>query len=162
MTVAFPASVKRSFSSASRALARSIDSAVVSIQPAPMSSPVRTLPVSMSSSCYCMLACSCLHQAMKRPGADVTWRWLDKTVQPKAKELLGSPVINLENISSYVCRNRYDSPNQPLSEHALANALDVSGFVLASGEHITVLDSWPKVVSTPPAPVPNPGRETVE
>jgi hypothetical protein len=25
-------------------------------------------------------------------------RWLDKTVEPKAKELLGSPVIKLENI----------------------------------------------------------------
>jgi hypothetical protein len=85
-------------------------------------------------------------------------RWLDKTVQPKAKELLGSPVIKLENISSYVCRNRYDSSNQPLSEHALANALDVSGFELASGEHITVLDSWPK--ASPPLPLPNPVRVT--
>jgi hypothetical protein len=46
------------------------------------------------------------------------------------------------------------SAYQPLSEHALANTLDVSEFVLASGEHITVLDSWPKVVSTPPVPVP--------
>ena len=46
-----------------------------------------------------------------------------------------------------------------MSEHALANALDVSEFVLASGEHITVLDSWPKVLSTPRAPVPNPARE---
>ena len=31
--------------------------------------------------------------------------------------------------------------------------------MLASGEHITVLNSWPKVVSVPPAPVPNPARE---
>jgi len=31
--------------------------------------------------------------------------------------------------------------------------------VLASGEHITVLDSWPKVLATPRAPVPNPARE---
>jgi hypothetical protein len=69
-TVAFPASVNRSFSSASRALARSIDSAVVSIHPAPMSSPVRTLPASISSSCCSRLACSCLHQAMKRSVAD--------------------------------------------------------------------------------------------
>jgi hypothetical protein len=38
-TVALPASVKRSFSSASRALARSIDSSVVSIQPAHQSAP---------------------------------------------------------------------------------------------------------------------------
>ena len=68
-TVALPASVRRSFSSESRALARSIDSLVVSIQPAPISSPVRTLPACKSSSCCSMLACSCLHHAMKRSGA---------------------------------------------------------------------------------------------
>jgi hypothetical protein len=68
-TVAFPASVKRSLSSARRALARSIESPVVSIQPVPISSPVRTLPACSSSSCCSMLACSCLHQAMKRSGA---------------------------------------------------------------------------------------------
>ena len=68
-TVVFPASVKRSLSSARRALARSIESPVVSIQPAPISSPVRTLPACSSSSCCSMLACSCLHQAMKRSGA---------------------------------------------------------------------------------------------
>jgi hypothetical protein len=81
--------------------------------------------------------------------------WLNETVQPEAEALLSSPVA-----TSYACRNRYGSAYQPLSEHALANALDVSEFVLASGEHITVLDSWPKVVSTPPARflVKNPRR----
>jgi hypothetical protein len=83
-------------------------------------------------------------------------RWLDEIVQPKAKELLASQVTRLENASSYVCRNRYSSPNQPLSEHALANALDVSTFVLASAERINVLDSWPR--TKPPVPVPNPVR----
>jgi len=80
-TVAVPASVKRSFSCARRALARSIDSSVVSTQPAPMSSPVRTLPDTISSSSCSMLACSCLHQATKRPGADVVWApsiWLNR------------------------------------------------------------------------------------
>ena len=80
--------------------------------------------------------------------------WLNETVQPEAEALLSSPVVKLHKATSYTCRNYYGSAYQPLSEHALANALDVSEFVLASGEHITVLDSWPKVVSTPPAPVP--------
>jgi hypothetical protein len=88
--------------------------------------------------------------------------WLNETVQPEAKALFSSQVVKLHNATSYACRNRYGSAYEPLSEHALANALDVSEFVLASGERITVLDSWPKVVSTPPAPVPNPARETVE
>ena len=46
----------------------------------------------------------------------------------------------------------------PLSEHALANALDVSEFVLANGERITILDDWPKVVEAPPPPEANPNR----
>ena len=29
-----------------------------------------------------------------------------------------------------------------MSQHALANALDVGGFVLSSGEHITVREDW--------------------
>ena len=85
--------------------------------------------------------------------------WLNETVQPEAEVLFSSRLVKLHNATSYACRNRYGSASQPLSEHALANALDVSEFVLASGEHITVFDSWPKVLSTPRAPVPNPARE---
>jgi hypothetical protein len=84
--------------------------------------------------------------------------WLAKTVRPKAEALLGSPVVKLHNASSYACRNRYASAFQPLSEHALANALDIPEFVLASGERITVLDYWPKGPFTPPLPLPNPVR----
>jgi hypothetical protein len=84
--------------------------------------------------------------------------WLDKTVQPKAEALFGSPVAKLHNASSYVCRNRYHDAYQPLSEHALANAVDIPEFVLASGERITVLDNWPKNPFTPPLPLPNPVR----
>jgi hypothetical protein len=59
--------------------------------------------------------------------------WLDKTVQPKAEALFGSPVAKLHNASSYACRNRYHS-----------------------GERVTVLDNWPKNPFTPPLPLPNP------
>jgi hypothetical protein len=84
--------------------------------------------------------------------------WLDKTVQPAARGSLGMPVVKLSNASSYVCRNRYNGTDTPLSEHALANALDVSEFVFQSGETLTVLASWPRLVSGPPAPKPNPTR----
>jgi hypothetical protein len=80
--------------------------------------------------------------------------WLSKTVQPDAKTLLSTQVVKLRNASSYVCRNRYGGANTPLSEHALANALDVSDFVFASGEHITVLDSWPRVAKVPAPSTP--------
>ncbi|MGA7084769.1 MAG: extensin family protein, partial [Pseudolabrys sp.] len=85
--------------------------------------------------------------------------WLNETVQPEAEVLFSSRVVKLHNATSYACRNRYGSAYQPLSEHALANAIDIPEFVLASGERVTVLDNWPKVLSTKPAPVPNPARE---
>jgi hypothetical protein len=71
--------------------------------------------------------------------------WVD-AVQGEAKELLGSAVVKL-HASSYACRNTYNRAKPPLSQHALANALDISGFVLSSGEHITVRGDWRK--STP-------------
>ena len=67
-------------------------------------------------------------------------------MQPKARAAIGAPVVKLHNASSYVCRNRYGGETTPLSEHALANALDVSEFVFQSGEKVTVLANWPRVV----------------
>jgi hypothetical protein len=94
------------------------------------------------------------------PMADVLGEWLRDTVQPEAKKLFGSTVVKIQNASSYVCRNRYGGANTPLSEHALANALDVSEFVLANGERITILEDWPKVVEVPAPPEANPKRAT--
>jgi hypothetical protein len=87
--------------------------------------------------------------------------WLSQIVQPDAKTLLSSPVVKLHNATSYACRDRYGNINEKLSEHALVNALDISEFVLASGEQVTVLDSWPKDPVTPPLPLPNPARSPV-
>jgi hypothetical protein len=77
--------------------------------------------------------------------------WLKDKVQPEAQAQLGTQVVKLANASSYVCRNRYGGANTPLSEHALANALDVSEFVFASGVHITVLDGWPRLANSTPS-----------
>jgi len=88
--------------------------------------------------------------------------WIGKTLQPTAKAILGTQVVKLHNATSYSCRNRYGGETTPLSEHALANALDISEFVFASGARVTVLASWPRVVTVPPAPLPNPTRVSVE
>jgi hypothetical protein len=69
-------------------------------------------------------------------------RWLDTSVQPKAKAMLGRPIVRLTNASAYVCRNRYNAKDQKLSEHAKANALDVSGFVTSEGREIAVVTFW--------------------
>lgn len=86
--------------------------------------------------------------------------WLKETVQPEAQKLFGRPVVRLRNAASYACRNRNSNPNGRLSEHAKVNALDISEFVLEAGVQITVLESWPRVLTTPVPPLPeaNPAR----
>jgi peptidoglycan hydrolase-like protein with peptidoglycan-binding domain len=81
--------------------------------------------------------------------------WLDERVQPQAKALFNSSVTKL-HVDSYTCRNRNGGADAPLSEHALANAIDISDFILASGERVAVVDSWPS--DNPPLPMPNPDR----
>jgi hypothetical protein len=81
--------------------------------------------------------------------------WLNDSVQLQARALFNAPVIKL-HVGSYTCRNRNGGADQPLSEHALANAIDIADFILASGERVAVVDSWPS--DNPPLPVPNPDR----
>jgi len=72
--------------------------------------------------------------------------WMQHVVQPAASAKLGSRVTAVEHLGSYSCRNIRGSPafaNHP-SEHASANAVDVSGFRLADGRHVTVLGDWGK------------------
>lgn len=76
--------------------------------------------------------------------------WLKDKVQPAAMVAFGAEVVKLRNALSYVCRNRYGGGNTRISEHGLANALDISAFVFASGKRITVLDDWPHVAPLAP------------
>lgn len=70
------------------------------------------------------------------------YRFVEESLQPAAIALLGSPVVSFQGISSYSCRNRNGSKNARLSEHALANALDVGTFQLANGRTVKVLSDW--------------------
>jgi hypothetical protein len=69
-------------------------------------------------------------------------RWLERDVQPLAKKHLGAPVIRIEAMSSYSCRNAYGRAGSRLSEHGKANALDISAFVTARGQNAMVLADW--------------------
>jgi hypothetical protein len=68
--------------------------------------------------------------------------WLREDVQPLALEHLGQRVVSLANASSYVCRNRYGDTTKRISEHAYANALDISAFILENGERVTLTNHW--------------------
>lgn len=70
--------------------------------------------------------------------------FVEKTLQPAAREAFGSPVVRFNQASGYVCRGRNGdlTTNGKLSEHALANALDVASFTLADGRIIDVGRHW--------------------
>ncbi len=63
-------------------------------------------------------------------------------VQPAATRHFGARVRTIEHFGSYNCRRMYGRDVGDWSEHATANALDVSGFVLADGRRITVVRDW--------------------
>lgn len=68
--------------------------------------------------------------------------WQTQVVQPAAQERLGAKVSRIETFGSYSCRRMYGRSEGAWSEHATADALDVSGFVLADGRRISVLGDW--------------------
>ena len=66
--------------------------------------------------------------------------WARFGVDRAARQILGSALERIETMGSYNCRNVAGTDR--LSAHAHANAIDVSGFVLADGRRITVLADW--------------------
>jgi hypothetical protein len=69
-------------------------------------------------------------------------QWMDNDVQPAARRLLGKPVTKISNISDYSCRNAYARTSTRLSEHALANALDIRDFITEDGQVADLKRDW--------------------
>jgi hypothetical protein len=74
--------------------------------------------------------------------------WERHALQPAAIQHFDQPVVAIEHLGSYACRNvnRGEGavPGASRSRHATADALDVAGLTLASGRRITVLQAWPR------------------
>jgi hypothetical protein len=70
--------------------------------------------------------------------------WFEHDIQPLARKHLKSNIVRIETMSSYSCRNSYGRKSTKLSEHGLANAVDIGGFVMASAKTAEVLDDWGK------------------
>lgn len=68
--------------------------------------------------------------------------WERQVVQPLARAILGSPVARIEHYGTYACRRQYGARQGRVSEHALADAIDISGFVLADGRRVTIVRDW--------------------
>jgi hypothetical protein len=68
--------------------------------------------------------------------------WVQYAVRPAARKFLDSEVVKVETFGTYSCRNIYGGRSGRLSQHAYANAIDVSAFVLKDGRRITLLEGW--------------------
>ncbi|WP_253183247.1 extensin-like domain-containing protein [Sphingobium phenoxybenzoativorans] len=68
------------------------------------------------------------------------WEW--HVVQPAAQRLFGQPVVRITHFGSYSCRRMYGRSSGDFSEHATADAIDISGFILADGRRISVVGDW--------------------
>jgi len=66
--------------------------------------------------------------------------WTEYAVKRAARQYLGSDLQRIETMGSYSCRSIAGSGK--LSQHAHANAIDVSAFVLTDGRRITVENHW--------------------
>ncbi len=70
--------------------------------------------------------------------------WTRNAVAPAAYQMLGSELARVDSMGSYACRNIVGSARNTSrrSGHAIANAIDVGGFVLKDGRRITLLNDW--------------------
>ena len=70
------------------------------------------------------------------------YMWERHILQPAAQRLFGQQVTEILHFGSYSCRTMRGGNS--MSEHATANAFDISGFVLANGQRVSVKADWGK------------------
>jgi len=82
--------------------------------------------------------------AMRCGAARAFAGWVRNAAAPAAYQMLGSELARVEGMGTYACRNIVGSTRMGdrRSGHALANAVDVGGFVLKDGRRITLLRDW--------------------
>ena len=70
--------------------------------------------------------------------------WLAQVVQPAAQAHFGEAVVGLTAFGAYSCRSVDNIAGAQLSEHSFGNAIDISGFKLADGRSIVIVQDWKK------------------
>lgn len=69
--------------------------------------------------------------------------WRRQSLEPAAREILGSDVVQIDHFGAYACRNvNNGGVSTRVSAHAQAMALDISGVRLRDGRRITLTDDW--------------------
>ncbi len=78
-------------------------------------------------------------QTLDCPMIEALDSWIKDIVQPAALARFNEPVVRINAMGSYSCRGINNMSGASLSEHAFGNALDIGGFVLASGRVLSVM-----------------------
>jgi len=74
--------------------------------------------------------------------AEAFTQWVQDDLQGPARSIFGSRVVRVESMGTYACRNVNGAATGRLSEHARANAVDISAFILADGRRISIKNGW--------------------
>lgn len=75
------------------------------------------------------------------PTAKALKTWVSKTAQPALRNT-GGGLKRLQVAAHYACRTRNNKTGAKISEHGKGRAIDISGFYLNDGSHVTVLKGW--------------------
>jgi hypothetical protein len=67
--------------------------------------------------------------------------WVDGSAKP-ALSRKGGGLREIRVAAGYACRRRNNAKTGRISEHGKGRAIDISGFRLADGSEITVLEGW--------------------
>lgn len=65
-------------------------------------------------------------------------KWVKNELVPSSRYRYFSGIKSIHQLSSYSCRKMNSRSNNPWSEHAKGNALDIGGFTLRNGKEIDV------------------------
>ena len=69
--------------------------------------------------------------------------WRRQSLEPAARELLGSDVVQIDHFGAYACRNiNNGGVSTRISAHARAAAVDIAGVRLRDGRRINLKDDW--------------------
>lgn len=68
--------------------------------------------------------------------------WRRQVVEPAARQMLGSDVVQIDHMGTYACRSVNNRTGARPSAHSRAAAFDFAGVRLRDGRRITVLANW--------------------
>jgi len=67
--------------------------------------------------------------------------WMGE-IDRAAQDIFGESLKHVHHVGTYSCRRQRGNSSGAWSEHAFANAWDITGFTLTNGDVISVLKDW--------------------